>query len=196
MNQAGAALTAQCHTHTSRGLAPPGRAVFDLSMSWSSTTSETIDLDAHEPFMREALALADEAAARGEVPVGAVIVHGERVVGRGYNLREALQDPTAHAEMVAIKQASSELGTWRLCGCTLYVTLEPCPMCAGALMLSRIDRVVYGCSDPKGGFLGTLADLSCHPGLNHAFDVVSGVEAEASAGRLRSFFRGLRASKR
>ncbi len=152
--------------------------------------------DAHESFMRAALVLARDAAALGEVPVGAIVVHEGQIIGRGHNLREANQDPTAHAEILAIRQAASALGSWRLCECTLYVTLEPCPMCAGALMLSRIERVVYGCSDPKGGFLGTLADLSCHPKLNHSFEVEGGVLAEECSELLRSFFRRLRASKR
>ena len=152
--------------------------------------------DAHESFMRAALGLADDAAAMGEVPVGAVVVHDGRVIATGHNLREAEQDPTAHAEMIAIRAAARALGTWRLCECTLYVTLEPCPMCAGALMLSRIDRVVFGCTDPKGGFVGTLADLSQFPGLNHSYEVVPGVLAEECSERLRAFFRELRARRR
>ena len=143
-------------------------------------------------FMKEALALADSAAALGEVPVGAVVVHEGRVIGRGYNLRETEQDPTVHAELVAMREASKALGTWRLSGCTVVVTLEPCPMCAGAMVLSRIDRCVYGCTDPKGGFLGTLANLADFPGLNHTFAVEAGVMADESSERLKRFFRDLR----
>lgn len=147
-------------------------------------------------WMGEALALADAAAARGEVPVGAVIVRAGALLATGANAREAEQDPTAHAETIAIRSAARALGSWRLDGCTLYVTLEPCPMCAGAIVLSRIPRVVYGCTDPKGGFVGTLADLSRFPGLNHTFEVVPGVLASDCAGRLQQFFRALRARDR
>ena len=152
--------------------------------------------DAHDYFMRAAMVLADEAAVRGEVPVGAVVVHRGSIVGRGYNLRESSQDPTAHAEMLAIREAAAKVGSWRLCDCTLYVTLEPCPMCAGAIMQSRIARVVYGCTDPKGGFLGTLADLSNFPGLNHVFEVEGGVLADECSEQLKRFFRALRVEKR
>jgi tRNA(adenine34) deaminase len=149
----------------------------------------------HERFMREALALADAAALLGEVPVGAVIVRGEAIVGRGHNRRETDRDPTAHAEVLAIRAAAAELGTWRLAGCRLYVTMEPCAMCAGAAVLARVDACVYGCADPKGGFVGTLADLSRYPGLNHAFAVVPGVLAEEASDRLQRFFRSLRARR-
>ena len=142
--------------------------------------------------MREALALADAAARQGEVPVGALVVRNGVIVARGANLREATHDPTAHAELVAIREAARELGSWRLEGCAVYVTLEPCAMCAGAMVLARIATCVYGCRDPKGGFLGTLADLSAFPGLNHSFDVVPGVLEEDCAERLRLFFRRLR----
>ncbi len=146
----------------------------------------------HDRFMGLALEAADEAAAQGEVPVGAVVVREGEVVAGGFNLREASRDPTAHAELVAIRRAAEALGSWRLEGCTVYVTLEPCAMCAGAMVLARIERCVFGCTDPKGGFLGTLADLSRWPGLNHRFEVVSGVRGEACAGRLKAFFRTLR----
>ena len=151
--------------------------------------------EGHLSFMREALALADEAGRIGEVPVGAIVVRDQEIVGRGYNRREVDQDPTAHAEVLAIRDAASRLRSWRLERCRLYVTLEPCPMCAGAMVLARIEGCVFGCRDPKGGFLGTLADLSSHPGLNHRFAVVPGVlEAEASE-RLQQFFRALRARR-
>lgn len=143
-------------------------------------------------YMEEALDLARAAAAQGEVPVGAVVVYDGRVVGRGGNRREQDQDFAAHAEFLAMREAAKVLGTWRLSGCTVYVTLEPCPMCAGALVLSRVDRCVFGAYDPKGGFLGTLGDFSNHPGLNHAFEVTGGVMAEVSGELLKSFFRQLR----
>jgi tRNA(adenine34) deaminase len=149
----------------------------------------------HERFMAEALALADEAAAVGEVPVGALVIQGETVVGRGFNRRETDNDPTAHAEIMALREAAQTLGSWRLDDCWMVVTLEPCPMCAGALIMARIQLCVFGCTDPKGGFLGTLADLSTFEGLNHHFDVVSGVQAEACSQRLKQFFRKLRESK-
>ena len=149
----------------------------------------------HQPCMREALALADEAAARGEVPIGAVVVRAGEIIGRGYNLREAWHDPTAHAELIAIRRAAERLGSWRLDGCTVYVTLEPCAMCAGAMVLARIEGCVYGCKDPKGGFLGTLGDLSRFPGLNHSFGVVSGVLEDEASQRLKAFFKALRQQK-
>lgn len=142
--------------------------------------------------MLEALRLAGVAASRGEVPVGAVVVKDGAIVGHGYNLRESWRDPLAHAEVIAIRRAAHRLGTWRLSGCTVVVTLEPCAMCAGAMVLARVDRVVFGATDPKGGFLGTLGDLSAHPALNHRFEVVRGVEADACADVLKTFFRGLR----
>lgn len=142
--------------------------------------------------MADALALASEAAAEGEVPVGAVVVFDGRVVGVGANRRERDQDFAAHAEFLAMRHAAQALGTWRLTGCTVYVTLEPCPMCAGAMVLSRIDRCVFGASDPKGGFVGSLGDLSCQPGLNHAFEVTGGVMADESSALLKAFFRTLR----
>lgn len=149
-------------------------------------------LAVYEQYMREALSLADAAAAIGEVPVGAVVVKDGQVIASAHNLRERDQDPAAHAELLAIRAAARALGTWRLDGCTVVVTLEPCPMCAGLMVLSRVERCVYGCTDPKGGFLGTLADLSQHPRLNHRFEVVPGVLADECAGRLRTFFRALR----
>lgn len=146
--------------------------------------------------MRLALSLAERAASLGEVPVGAVVVKGDQVVATGFNLRESQHDPTAHAELYAIREAASALGSWRLDGCRVYVTLEPCPMCAGAMVLARIDACIYGCTDPKGGFLGTLADLSRWPGLNHRFEVVPGVLASECSEQLQAFFRDLRARKK
>ena len=150
-----------------------------------------------ERWMEEALALADRAAALGEVPVGAIVVGPDGgVLGRGHNLRETAQDPTAHAEMIAIRDAARAAGSWRLEGATLFVTLEPCPMCAGALVLARVKRVVYGCDDPKGGACATFFTIGQDPRLNHQFELAGGVLAEACRGRLQSFFAKLRESKR
>ncbi|MCB9665848.1 MAG: nucleoside deaminase [Alphaproteobacteria bacterium] len=149
--------------------------------------------------MEEALRLAEQAAEQGEVPVGAVVVHQPpgavegTVVGRGHNQREALQDFSAHAELLAMRRAAAALGSWRLQHCTVYVTLEPCPMCAGAMVLGRVHRCVFGASDPKGGYLGTLDDLSSVAALNHGFEVTRGVHAEACGEVLSSFFRRVRA---
>jgi tRNA(adenine34) deaminase len=144
--------------------------------------------------MREALREADEAAAKGEVPVGCVIVSRDGLVlGRGHNLRETTDDPTAHAEMVAIRAASTVLGDWRLEDATAYVTLEPCPMCAGALVHARVARVVYGADDRKAGAVRSLYAIGTDPRLNHRFALVGGVLAEESAERLRAFFGTLRA---
>jgi tRNA(adenine34) deaminase len=144
--------------------------------------------------MREALGLAALAAAEGEVPVGAVAVHEGRVVGRGRNRREEDRDPCAHAEMLALKEASRTLGRWRLTGVTLVVTLEPCAMCAGALVLARVDRLVFGASDPKAGAVGSLMDLSSDPRLNHRFPVERGLRADECGEQLRAFFRSRRAT--
>ncbi len=144
--------------------------------------------------MRAALAEADAAAARGEVPVGCVLIGaGGEELSRGHNLRESLADPTAHAEMIAIRSASERLRSWRLEGATLYVTLEPCPMCAGAMIQARVARVVYGCDDPKAGALKSLFALGADARLNHRFETVPGVLASECASRLSSFFAGLRA---
>jgi len=142
--------------------------------------------------MAEALALAREAAAAGEVPVGAVALLDGRIVGRGRNRRESDQDPTAHAELLAIRDAARTLGRWRLTGVTLVVTLEPCAMCAGAMVLARIDRLVYGASDPKAGAAGSLQDLTADPRLNHRFPVERGLESQACGELLREFFRSRR----
>lgn len=142
--------------------------------------------------MSEALRLAGEAGARGEVPVGAVAVLDGRIVGRGANARESAHDPTAHAELLAIQDAARTLGRWRLSGVTVYVTLEPCAMCAGAMVLARIDRLVYAASDPKAGAVGSLLDLSADPRLNHRFPVERGVLADPAGELLRAFFRARR----
>ncbi|WP_242393879.1 tRNA adenosine(34) deaminase TadA [Anaeromyxobacter oryzisoli] len=142
--------------------------------------------------MDEALALARSAAAAGEVPVGAVALYEGRIVGRGANAREAARDPTAHAELLAIQEAARTLGRWRLSGVTLVVTLEPCAMCAGAMVLARLDRLVYGASDPKAGCVGSLQDLSADPRLNHRFTVERGLKADEAGELLRAFFRARR----
>lgn len=147
---------------------------------------------AWEAWMREALSLAREAGERGEVPVGAVAVFEDRVVGRGANARESARDPTAHAELLAIQDAARTLGRWRLSGVTLVVTLEPCAMCAGAMVLARIDRLVFGASDPKAGAAGSLVDLSVDPRLNHRFPVERGILAGEAGDLLRAFFRSRR----
>jgi tRNA(adenine34) deaminase len=143
-------------------------------------------------WMREALAEARRAAEIGDVPIGAVVVRGGEVIGRGYNRREADRDPLAHAELLAIREAARQMGGWRLTGCTLYSTLEPCPMCAGALVNSRIERLVYGAADPKAGWCGTLGNLVQDPRLNHRLEVTAGVLAEESTALLRGFFASLR----
>jgi tRNA(adenine34) deaminase len=143
-------------------------------------------------WMREAIDEAMKAEALREVPIGAVIVKDGEVIGRGYNLRETRHDPTAHAEMIAIKEASERLGAWRLLDCTLYVTLEPCPMCAGAIIQSRIVKVVYGTADPKAGCAGTLMNLLQEPRFNHETETVGGVLQEECGSLLTQFFRKLR----
>jgi tRNA(adenine34) deaminase len=142
--------------------------------------------------MRRALAAAERAAELGEVPVGAVIVRGGEVIAEAYNRREIDGDPLAHAELLAIRQAARRIGGWRLTGCTMFVTLEPCAMCAGALVNARVERLVYGAADPKAGFCGTLGDLTRDPRLNHRLEVVAGVLAAESAELLRRFFDRLR----
>lgn len=152
----------------------------------------TVGCSDDERFMREALVEACAAAAVGEVPIGAVVVHEGRVIARAHNRRELNEDPSAHAEFAAMMEASRALGRWRLTGCTVYVTLEPCLMCAGLMLNARIDRCVYGAADPKGGAVGTLYDVSRDARLNHAFEVSSGVLSGECAAVLSAFFRGLR----
>lgn len=144
-------------------------------------------------WMRIALNEADEAAVEGEVPVGCIILDfAGREVGRGRNAREALADPTAHAEMIAIREAAARCLSWRLVGATAYVTLEPCAMCAGALVHARVARLVYGCADPKGGAVTTMFGIGTDDRLDHRFEVVNGVLGEECAERLRRFFTRLR----
>ena len=146
--------------------------------------------------MQQALAEAETAARLGEVPIGAVLVHAGTVIGRGYNLRETSNDPTTHAEMVAIRQAAAALGSWRLIDCTLYVTLEPCVMCMGAIILARVPRLVYGCRDPRVGAVGSIYDFSRDDRFNHRVEVTEGVLASECSELLSGFFRSLRARKR
>lgn len=154
-------------------------------------------LQPHAAYMRHALRLAATAFEQDEVPVGALVVlqtdDGERVIGEGYNQREQLSDPTAHAEMIAITQAAAELGDWRLERCTLYVTLEPCPMCAGAAVNARVPTIVFGASDPKGGACGTLFNLADDTRLNHRAAVLGGVLEPDCRQILQQFFRQQRA---
>jgi tRNA(adenine34) deaminase len=150
----------------------------------------------HDYWMARAIAEAGKAEAKDEVPIGCVIVRDGRIIARGHNLRETTQDPAAHAELIAIKKAARKLGSWRLLNCTLYVTLEPCTMCMGAIILSRIPIVVFGCYDPKGGAAGSLYDLSNDPRLNHTVELLPRIlEAECS-GMLSEFFAALRKRKR
>jgi tRNA(adenine34) deaminase len=143
-------------------------------------------------FMREALAEAEQARARGEVPIGAVAVFEGRVIGRGHNLRETAKDPSAHAELIAMRAAAAYLSSWRLVGVSIYVTLEPCPMCAGALVNSRVARVVYGADDAKAGAVRTLYTLCEDTRLNHRLEVVPGVLAAQCGQTLSAFFAGVR----
>jgi tRNA(adenine34) deaminase len=145
-----------------------------------------------EQLMGLALEEAERCLATGDVPVGAVLVRGDEVLASAGNARERLGDPTAHAEVLALRAAAFRIGSWRLDGCALYVTLEPCAMCAGALVLARVDRLVFGAPDPKAGFAGSLGDLVRDPRLNHRLDVVSGIRAEEAGELLREFFAARR----
>lgn len=157
------------------------------------------DLDPNEliewdrEFMKRALGLAVQAMEEDEVPVGAIIARGSRIIGSGWNQRESLKDPTAHAEMIAITQAAAAMEDWRLEDCTLYVTLEPCPMCAGAILQSRVARVVYGATDPKAGAVDSLFRMLDDPRLNHRCMITPGVMAEDCGAILTHFFREKRA---
>ena len=146
----------------------------------------------HNQWMKEALLEAKKASDLGEVPVGAIVTRGDTVLSRSHNMRESLNNPVAHAEILALEQAAKTLGGWRLTGCSLYVTLEPCPMCAGALINSRISQLIYAATDPKAGAVNSLFSLLDDPRLNHQVDVVSGVLADESSALLKSFFAKLR----
>jgi tRNA(adenine34) deaminase len=139
-------------------------------------------------FMGIAIEQAQIAEENGDVPIGAVIVYEGRIIAKAYNQRHQLQDPTAHAEIIALTQAAAALDSWRLNGCTMYVTLEPCPMCAGALVLSRMDRLVYGCDDPKAGACKSLYNIVTDERLNHRLEVKSGVMEERCREQLQDFF--------
>lgn len=146
----------------------------------------------HEKFMKIALQEARKARAREEVPIGAVIVKNERVLARAHNLKESRQLPAAHAEMLAVKTAAQKLKSWRLEGCTMYVTLEPCIMCAGALLQARMEKLVFGAEDPKSGAVKSLYNLLEDERLNHQVKIISGIYAEQSSRMLKNFFAGLR----
>jgi tRNA(adenine34) deaminase len=147
------------------------------------------DLASDENFMREAVRLAEKAYKADEVPVGAIVVRGGRIIARAYNQVELLKDATAHAEMLAVTQAEAAVGDWRLNECDLYVTKEPCVMCAGALVHVRIRRVIFGCSDPRSGAGGGLINLLQHPALNHHCEITAGILENESATILQAFFR-------
>ena len=147
-------------------------------------------------WMGIALREAKKAADRDEVPIGAVVVRDDAVLGRGFNIREARRDPVAHAEIIAIRRAARKEVSWRLSGATIYITLEPCIMCMGAILLARIDRVVFGCHDPKGGAAGSLYDLSDDRRLNHRVELTSGIREAECATILGDFFAGLRKQKK
>lgn len=153
---------------------------------------EAEDVLPHERFMDMALEEAELAAANGDVPVGAVAVFNGEVIARGHNMREALNDPTAHAEMLVIREAAMKLGRWRLRDVTLYVTIEPCAMCAGAAVLARIPRIVYGAREPKGGACGSVFQIMQEPRLNHRVEIVIGIREAECGGILQSFFENRR----
>ena len=144
-------------------------------------------------FMRVALDEALKALERSDVPIGAIAVRNGEIIGRGYNARERDQDPTAHAEMIALREAAQVVGHWRLEGVTVYCTLEPCAMCAGAMVLARLPRLVYATTDPKAGAGGSIMNILQHPQLNHQIEVSTGLMAEEAASYLRAFFAALRA---
>jgi len=155
---------------------------------------ENVTVD--EVYMQEAILEAKKAEGKDEVPIGAVIVHDGEIIARGHNVRELSQEVLSHAELLAIEEANRKLGSWRLEGCTLYATLEPCPMCTGAIIQARIERVVYGAADPKAGCCGTLMNLLEDTRFNHQAEVVSGVLEDECGALLTDFFRGLRERRR
>jgi tRNA(adenine34) deaminase len=156
---------------------------------------ESIDSQ-DQAYMAAAMEEARIAGALGEVPIGAVVVNGGRIIGRGHNLRESSNDPTTHAEMIAIRQAAAALESWRLLDCTVYVTLEPCVMCMGAIILARIPRLVYACRDPRAGAVGSIYDFSRDERFNHRVEVVEGVLGDECSEMLSGFFRDLRVRKK
>lgn len=173
-------------------LVPKEAGIRERKFTLEIQSIEPEQVTQHEYWMRMAIEEAHKAEAIGEVPIGAIVVHQNEIIGRGYNLRETSLDSTAHAEMIAIREASEHLQAWRLLDCTLYVTLEPCPMCAGAIVQSRVPTVVYGTTDPKAGCAGTLMNLLQEPRFNHRAEVIEGVLREECAAMLTQFFRRLR----
>ena len=149
-----------------------------------------------EKYMREAIRQAKKAAAINEVPIGCVIVYEEKIIARGYNRRIIDKNVLAHAEISAIRKACKKMGDWRLEGCTMYVTLEPCPMCAGAIVQARIPKVVMGCMNPKAGCPGSVLDMLHQPGFNHQVETETGILGEECSGLLKSFFKALRLSRK
>ena len=147
-------------------------------------------------WMGKALLEARKALRCAEVPIGAILVQDGKIIARGFNQRESKQDPTAHAELIAIRRAARKIGAWRLTGATLYVTLEPCPMCMGAILLARVERVVFACFDPKGGAAGSLYDLTADRRFNHQVQVTSGIRQGECSAMLSDFFRELRKEKK
>lgn len=158
-----------------------------ISENTSPKPDEQARLD--EQYMKKAIDQAFIAEENGDVPIGAVIVHSDKIIAKAYNQREQLTDPTAHAEIIALTQASEYLGTWRLHGCTVYVTVEPCTMCAGALVLARIDRLVFGCEEPKTGACGSLYNIVQDERLNHRIETTKGVLKDDCGSMLSEFFR-------
>jgi tRNA(adenine34) deaminase len=165
----------------------PGRSRFGDIRARAITMAD-VSSEVDDRMMAAALAEAERCPTWGDVPIGAVVARGEEVLGAAGNERERRGDPTAHAEILALRQASERVGRWRLDGCTIYVTLEPCAMCSGAMVLARVDRLVFGAPDPKAGFAGSLGDLVRDPRLNHRLEVASGVRAEEAAALLKQFF--------
>ena len=149
-----------------------------------------------EFYMGLALEEAKKAAALGEIPIGAILVQGEEVIARAHNMRETWQDATAHAELIVIQEACKKLKSWRLTGCTLYVTVEPCPMCSGAIVNGRVERVVYGCPDIKAGGAESIFNIITNPNLNHVAQVTSGVREEECAQVMKEFFKKRREEKK
>ena len=157
-----------------------------------STIRPPVYLPRDEEFMRRAIDEAAKALEHEDVPIGAVVVKGDAVIGAGHNERELLQDPTAHAEILALREAATAVGSWRILDATLYVTLEPCAMCAGAIVLSRIPRVVYAATDPKAGAAGSVIDVLDHPRLNHRPEIAGGLLADEAGALIVDFFRSRR----
>lgn len=165
-------------------------------ISLSTPTNTPTPPSSHEQWMRKAIAEAIKAQTKDEVPIGCVIVRDNKIIARGHNLRETSQDPAGHAELIAIRKAARKLGSWRLLDTVLYVTLEPCAMCMGAIILARIPTVVFGCFDPKGGAAGSLYDLSSDPRLNHRVELMPRVLDSECSSLLSDFFTELRARKK